>query len=189
MKKDPYDPARKQAEAFYGDYLNMKVDVSGLVIPAKPKGLWRLRFVAEGLTNNQLLSATRKHCKVWTAYQDDDLDTAILWNKRTTQQTYAVWLPDSIEPPKKYLGKSPNEADPEGLIGVTLLERMLDGFQYFMETKQHLDIRGGTFCTGSRDPDGSVPYVYWFPYDEWVYVCDVHPDDSVAGYGLRPAVA
>ena len=50
---------------------------------------------------------------------------------------------------------------PDGMIGETFLEWLVHGAVHFVETKQHLDEKGLTLCTGSRDASGDVPGVVW----------------------------
>ena len=77
-----------------------------------------------------------------------------------------------------------------GIIGVTLLERLVFGVKLFVEKKQHLDIKGVTYCTGSRSIHGRVPFVYFGPdADEVsVYSDSYCVDSSPPKYGLREAV-
>ncbi len=67
-----------------------------------------------------------------------------------------------VEPDQEFLGKSTKEADPEMKTGITLLERIIFEIKYFIETGNHLDIKGLTFCSGSRYSDGGVPGAIWY---------------------------
>lgn len=159
---DDYAEVRADWEGFYKKHFSIVVDFSGVTIPEKPAdGKWRLIFVLEGLTMNCTLAVIRKLFNVWV--YNEDLDAHVTTNTRTSaQKSYAVWVRSGDKPEVEYLGKSTRDADMEGKIGVTLLERLLLGFKYFTETKKHLDIKGVTFCTGSRAADGDVPGVDWF---------------------------
>ncbi len=184
-----YPKLRAQAEKFYRKFLSLKVDLSGILIPDKPKTPSRLRFRIEGRTHNMLLFYERKQYEVWTVYtREDDIDTAIIWNAPRPIGSYAFWVRDTIEPEKKYLCRPQLEADPQGIIGVNLYERRLDGFQYFTETGNHLDIKGATICTGSRDIYGSVPNVCWLSGSREVRVDSAHPLFVDSSYGLRSVV-
>lgn len=185
---DPYTDVRAEWEKFYLDHFKMVVDFSAVTIPEKPSdGSWRLIFIAQGLTMNATLAVMRAKFKVWT-YQDD-LDANVPTNTRTSAQSYAVWICDGMEPGEKYLGKSTRQADMDGKIGVTLLERLVFEVKVFMETKKHLDHKGATFCTGSRDSDGNVPAVCWRPADAWVDVFAYCVDCASPAGGLREAVS
>jgi hypothetical protein len=82
--------------------------------------------------------------------------------------------------------KSTSQVDPNGEIGIILLERMLLELMYYEQTGQHLDARGLTLCSGSRYLDGFVPSVY-LDGDE-VNVSGYGPDSVSNGYGVRSAV-
>lgn len=179
---------RTEWEEFYKDYFGLAVDFSTVSIPAKPVlGSWRLIFVPQGLTLNATIAAMRKHFKVWV--YTEDLDDDIPTNTRTSATAYAVWVQVSDEPDAEFLGKSTRTADMEGKIGVTLLERLLLGFKHFTETGKHLDIKGVTFCTGSRSTDGGVPGVCWRAGGREVSVCWYRVDGSSGPCGLRQAVS
>ena len=72
---------------------------------------------------------------------------------------------------------------------MTLLERLILEVKYFTETGKHLDVKGVTLCTGSRNSDGNVPYVDWFSDASEVCVGWYDVDDSGPMVGLRSAVS
>jgi hypothetical protein len=173
---------------FYRQHFNMIVDFSGVQIPEKPtEGSWRLLFIPVGLSMHTTLAVMRTKFKVWTYIED--LDASVTKNTRTSATSYAIWVRDGVEPDEKYLGKSTREADMDGNIGVTLLERLVFEVKFFVETGNHLDIKGVTFCTGSRNSDGNVPYVYFDPSTGEVCVSWCRVDDAGGAYGLRQAVS
>ena len=188
---DIYADIRAEWEKFYLDHWRLAVDFSDVHIPEKPvEGSWQLIFVAQGLTLNATLAVMRKvFSKVSTNVED--LDGNVPTNTRTSTRSYAVWVLDGVEPDEKYLGKSTRDADMEGSIGITFLERLVSGVKLFVEKKQHLDVKGVTLCTSSRSLYGCVPSVYWVPGDgavcvrtDWYSV-----DDSYPARGLRQAVS
>lgn len=148
---------RAEWEKFYKDHFSFIVDLSEVRIPEKPMGDWRLLFIPVGLTMNSVLEIMR--AKFHTLSYDDCLDTRAIVNTRTSAQSYSVWVRNGVEPDEKYLGKSMLLADPNGKIGMTLLERMIYEVKYFIETGKHLDEEGITICTGSRNSDGDIPDV------------------------------
>jgi hypothetical protein len=171
---DQFVEVRTGWEGFYLDHFGIIADFSSVVIPPKPaEGPWRLVFVAQGLTLNGVLAVMRKLFKVWTYTEYLDINVTV--NARTSTESYAVWVRDGVEPDEKYLGQSTRQADMGGKIGVTLLERMILEISYFLETGKHLDIKGITFCTGSRDSNGGEPNMYLNPFTGGVVVnaCDV----------------
>jgi hypothetical protein len=125
-----------------------------------------------------------KAFKCWR--YNDELDAKVPKNARDTKLSYAIWVRDGVEPDEKYLGKSTNQADPDMTIGQTLLERMIHEIVFFDETGNHLDIKGVTFCTGSRDSVGYVPCMNWYDGEVRVSWCGL--GSSGSGYGLREAV-
>lgn len=185
---DEFVGVRAEWEKFYLDRFGLVVDFSAVVIPPKPvEGDWRLIFIPAGLTLNATVAAMRKLFKVWVYFED--LDASVTFNARTTVQSYAIWVRAGVEPDEKYLGQSTRQADPDGKIGMTLLERLVLDVKHFVETEKHLDEKGVTFCTASRDAYGSVPHVYWFPADGKVNVDWYGLDNANPANGLREAVA
>lgn len=185
---DPWMEIGLEWGKFYLDHFGIVTDFSGVEIPEQPtNGMWRLIFVPEGLTLNATIVAMRKHFKVWV--YAEDLDSNVLTNTRNSATAYAVWVRVSDEPDAEFLGKSTQDADMEGKIGITLLERLLLGLKHFTETDKHLDIKGVTFCTGSRLAGGDVPGVYWDADFSEVGVGWCSVDYALVDYGLRQAVS
>lgn len=190
MDADPYAEQRMYWEAFYEKYLGLATDFGSVAIPEKPiDGKWRLIFILQGLTMNAVAEAYGKilvaHDPSWSIWKYvNDLDTAITRNIRTSATAYAIWVRDEQESDEEFRGRSTSQADPDQLIGVTVLERLVHGAVHFAETKQHLDSNGITLCSGSRDADGGVPCVGWIPDDRqvsvgWYYLDDVHQRGGV----------
>lgn len=192
---DPHSAQRAYWEKIFRDHYSLDADFSTAVIPERPtEGRWQLIGIAKGLTMNHAADVYKKiivahdsHSGFWK--YNDDLDAMVTKNVRTSSESYFVWVRDEIEPDREFLGKPTRDADPDQTIGVTLTERLVHGTVHFIETKQHLDEKGVTFCTGSRDADGSVPDVYWSPgcrkvYVDWYGVGSVSPRS-----GLRSAVS
>ncbi len=184
--KDPFVEEKEQWRKFYQKHFSLELNFAELIVPDKPaEGNWRLLIIAQGLTMNQVYDSMSKAFKCWR--YNDDLDAKVPKNARDTKTVYAIWVRDGVEPDEKYLGKSTNQADPNMTIGVTLLERMIHEIVYFDETGNHLDIKGVTFCTGSRHSVGIVPCVDWDDGRVRVHWCDLDGSDSDCG--LREAVS
>jgi len=156
---DEYANIREEWQKFYKTHFNWDVDFSRVIIPNRPDGNWRLLFIAKGMTMNKAFDCCKAIFKSWR--YSDDLDKTIPTNIRTSSDNYAVWVRDDIEPDIEYLGKSTRQADADMKIGITVLERIILEIKYFLETGNHLDIKGVTFCSGSRYSDGSVPCALW----------------------------
>lgn len=156
QSKNTYTEIREEWKKFYQFEFGMEIDLSGIVIPERPEGNYRLLFIEKDLTLNKVFDSWK--FPKWR--YNDDLDKAVPTNKRTTAESYAIWVLAGDEPDAEFLGKSTKQADPSMKIGMTLLERMIFESAYFTETGKHLDVKGVTFCSGSRDSDDYVPGVY-----------------------------
>lgn len=183
---DEYGDIRKQWEEFYKNQFGWDIDFSLVLIPARPEsGNWRLLFIAKGMTMNRAYEQASKLFKCWR--YTNDLDKAIPTNVRNANEHYAVWVRDGVEPDAEHLGKSTRQADPDMKIGITVLERIIFEIKYFLETGKHLDIKGITLCSGSRNSGGDVPGCCWFDDKFGVGWCSLDGSDS--DYGVRSAVS
>jgi hypothetical protein len=84
------------------------------------------------------------------------------------------------------VNKSANQLKQEQVKGITLVERLLLEFAYFLATDEHLD--GGksmTLCSGSRWSNGDVPSVRWLVRHRAVYVHRCNPDFARPSIGTR----
>ena len=181
---DKFKPLRLEWQKFYKKLFKLRADFSGVRIPEKPtQGSWRLIFIPAGLTLNVTLAAMRAKFQVWV--YTEDLDAVVTTNTRTSAQSYAIWVRDGVEPDTDFLGKSTRQADMDGKIGMTLLERMVFEVKFFVETGEHLDYKGVTLCTGSRDSGGDVPHLYFDPSFGKVRVDWYRVDGSNPTNGLR----
>lgn len=157
---DEFSDIREEWQKFYKMHFSWDVDFRGVIIPTMPTdGKWRLLFIAKGMTINKAFDQCKALFESWR--YSDDLDKAIPTNARNASDHYAVWVRDGAEPDTEYLGKSTQQTDPDMKIGITILERIIFEIKYFLETGNHLDIKGVTFCSGSRDSDGGVPCARW----------------------------
>jgi len=185
---ETYADVRAEWQRFYRDHFAVTIDFSDVEIPSKPEeSSWRLIFIPAGTSLNQTLAVMREKFQVWT--YAEDLDKEISTNTRTSAKSYAVWVQTGEEPDSKYLGKSTREADMDGKIGVTLLERLVFEVKFFTEMEKHLDYKGITFCTGSRYSDGRMPDVCFDPGKTQVWVGWFSVDYSDPSHGLREAVS
>ncbi|MEK7614448.1 MAG: hypothetical protein AAB428_02165 [Patescibacteria group bacterium] len=192
---DPHSAQRAYWEKIFSNHFGLGVDFSGVLVPNQPtEGKRRLIFIPQGLKMNHAAECYHKvltaHDPKWKLWKyTNDLDATVTTNTRTSAQSYAIWVRDEVEPDAAYLGKSTRVADPDGKIGVTLLERLVHGLVHFVETKKHLDEKGVTFCTGSRHAGGDVPRMYWDPRRAEVGVDWDGLGSSDPRRGLREAVS
>lgn len=192
---DEYAAQRAYWENFYQTHFGLVADFAEVSIPEKPvDGKWRLIFIPQGLTMNAAFEAYGKilvtHDTSWSMWKyANDLDAAITRNIRTSSVSHAIWVRDEQESDEEFRGRSTEQVDPDQLIGVTVLERLVHGMVHFMETKQHLDFNGITLCSGSRRADGGVPCVRWGPDSRQVKVNWCNRGDALQCGGVRRAVS
>ncbi|MDD3663136.1 MAG: hypothetical protein PHT84_04695 [Candidatus Pacebacteria bacterium] len=184
---DEFLSAREEWQNFYKEKFNWTVDFSTVIIPVMPtNGKWRLLFIPKGMTMNLAFKIGSGLFKSWE--YTDDLDVVVTKNIRNTENHYAIWVRDEVEPDQEFLGKSTRQADPDMKIGITLLERIIFEIKYFTETGNHLDVKGLTFCSGSRHAYGLVPDAC-LSSSGWFHVIWRSIDNSDDKYGIRSAVS
>lgn len=153
---DEFFEVRTEWQNFYKEKFNWTVDFSSVIIPTMPtNGKWRLLFIPKGMTMNLAFKIASGLFTSWR--YNDDLDAVVTKNIRNTESHYVIWVRNEVEPDQEFLGKSTRQADPDMKIGITLLERIIFEIKYFTETGNHLDVKGITFCSGSRNASGGVP--------------------------------
>lgn len=137
------------------------------------------------LKTSEILQLMKSRFAVHCFYTNEQLDEQFPKPNKPAERSFL----DSPEPDSETLGLSTREAEEKGFLnGITLRERMLLEIDYFDRTNNHLDVKGITFCSGSRDSDGSVPSVDWSSGDQEVDVDWYYVDNSHAKCGLRSAV-
>lgn len=174
VKGSLYDQQLLKWQDFYREFFGKEVDISKIAIPEKKADFTRLVVIAEGLTLNQVFKVCQSNFPCWK--YTDDLDESVTQNDRTSDQTYAIWVRDTVEADEKFKNMSANDLKAKGIKGITLLERMILELGYFKETGKHLDIENITLCSGSRDSGGSVLFARWHGDEFYVDWC--HPDNS-----------
>ena len=168
----PYFDLIARWKARYQD-AGLEVDFSGLVIPKKPEGFYRM--IVNATTPQGAYDLCQKKFKCWK-YVNASLDEAIVHEDRSAKNgAYAIWVEDSQEPSEKLKNQSANSIKELGISTETLTERLLHGYDYYLETGKHLDIKNQTYCTGSRYTDGGVPYVGWSGFHGRMYVYWAYP--------------
>lgn len=186
ISEDEYLAEREDWKKFYKDQFNWDIDFSQVIIPNKPEsGSWRLIFIPKGMTMNLAFDKASNIFRTWK--YKEDLDKAIMSNIRNTQNSYAIWVKDCAEPEAEFIGKSTKQADFYMKLGITLLEGIILEIKYFLETGKHLNIKGITFCSGSRLSDGGVPGVFWNLGEFGMGWYDL--GSSRSGCGIRLAVS
>ena len=87
------------------------------------EGRWVIP-VAQGLTCDMVYAVYNFPKWKWTDSIDAELDMS-REARKASEGSYLVYVANGIEPDAQYLGKSTTQVDPNGAIGMTLLERML----------------------------------------------------------------
>lgn len=147
---------------FYHTYFGLTTDLSGIRIPAKKDGFDRLIVVAKGMSINLVYETGKKNFGSWKWCGDEDLESQMQESERgLVKESYAFWVRDNQEADEdlknwsaQMIANSKEKIDTENL-----LERLLHGFKYWSETRNHLDISTITLCASSRCVDGYVPFV------------------------------
>lgn len=133
---------------------------------------------------SELLEMCRAKFPVNSYYNDDRLDKDFPAPKEATTRYFLK----EQEPDKETLGLSINQAETKGFTnGITIRERILLELAYFEETGKHLDVKGLTFCSGSRNSDGNVPAADWGGDEFGLSWYDL--GDSFGACGIRSAVS
>ena len=162
------DPTLAAWQSFYHDYLGLDVDLSAVVIPPHQPGFDQVIVVPQGLTLNQVVAAMRNHFSVYPYVNDLDRDVPI--NERDPKAgSYAIRVRNRVEADEELKNLSADQVKQLGLTTLTLLERLVYELKYYSETQSHLDISSVTRCDGSRRSGCSVPCVYWFDDELFVY--------------------
>ncbi|MES2023297.1 MAG: hypothetical protein V4439_01310 [Patescibacteria group bacterium] len=176
----------KDWNSVYKEIFDTEADFSKVYIPPIPiMGKWRLLFILKAIKMGfsyqvcQKLFEIRSYC--------DDLDKDISINSRSPVESYAIWVRDEPSPTQEFLGKT-IAVDPKMGKGITLLERIIFEIKYFTETGQHLDVKGQTFCSGSRNASGFFPTVDLNNQSE-VDIFWHAPDFFYQGFGIREVVS
>jgi len=169
---------------FYKKYFDIDIDLSNVKIPVPKLGFTRCIIIIPSITPNMVVAKMKELFTVWT--YTDDLDKAVTKNDREAKdKPYAIWVKDGLETEKDYRNMSSETIAKKNILGETLLERLIHGFEYYDKTKKHLDYKDITLCSGSRDSDGSVLHVCFDPSHDEVSVSWCSTDYSGDDLGVR----
>ncbi len=143
---------------FYKKYFGIVADFSTIRIPAKVVGFDRLIIVAEGLSINQVYETGKKNFGSWKWCSGDIESNMRVEERGSVKVSYAIWVRNGQEADEDLKNLSAEMVDrPQDTEN--LLERLIHGFKFWSETKEHLDIETVTLCASSRYADGGVPGV------------------------------
>lgn len=134
----------------------IELDFASVRIPKQRRGFARLIVVAKGITLDRICSVMGK---LGFAPVGANLD-GIVSDRTAENGSYAIWVRDRQEADEEMKYLSAKDLKERGISGVTIEEHFLHEIAYFfVEFGNHLDVEDATLCSGSRSPDGGVPYV------------------------------
>ena len=172
-------------QVFFAKYFGKGINLEKVVIPNHQHGFDRILVVPQGTTLNQVIKVCKKHFSVYCYY--DDLDAEVTHSDRDAKDRhYAIRIRDRVEADEEFQSRSANQLKDEGVVTMTLMERLILELKYYDETGKHLDVKNVTLCAGSRNSDGDVPYVYW--HDGKLYVYWYYPRSASSRLRARAVV-
>jgi hypothetical protein len=117
--------------------------------------------ILKNVTCDKVIAAFRE-ININVSLCASDLDSSVTENDRNHNNgSYIVSFASNVEADENLKNLSANKLAEQGVKGITLLERLVLGFGYFLTTGKHLDEKNVTLCIGSRRSDGGVPGVNW----------------------------
>jgi hypothetical protein len=170
------DKQLREWESLYKVLSGRELDFSNLKIPQHREGFDRLIVVAQDITIQQVFDECAKKFSATpcqTSYIFNETLDATWFNPRDRNASkghYAIWARDSI-----YADLRWRNINVVSLWGINahyenLLERLLHGYKYHLETGKHLDTLGGhstTLCPSSishaedSTMNGCIAGVFW----------------------------
>ena len=155
--------------------------------PENPN-LWVVPMV-QGITCNRVVEAFRREeVQVYTCA--NDLDATMKHHDRDAKNgRYIIGFLRAVEADEENKNKSANTLASMNHKGITLPERLVLGFGYYVATNEHLDMTNITLCSGSRHSDGNVPRVYWRSAFRSVCVGWCNPDRCIGSIRSRSVIS
>ncbi len=134
--------------------------IEKIVLPTKKPGqedFDKLLFTYGGLTYANILEICSNHFPCLNMISP----CRLISYRNPDYGTYAKWIRKTKEVDKIHRGKSARMLGEEGVRGISLIGRMVQELEYFLETGgEHLDIKTQTICSGTYcASDGRVPVV------------------------------
>lgn len=176
-------------EEFYSEYFKVSIDLKGVAIPEKPKHLrrfnLRLLIIVPAISVDRVMKQMNKHFPIKMEVSGEK---GKMSNVHDRHECYAIWVIDTREPLKEFIGKSAKWASENKFVGETFQEHLLHDFKYWVENKKHLDNKTMTICCGSRLANGLIPIVNCRKNDkneEEILVTQNNEEANYPVYGLR----
>ncbi len=126
-----------------------------------------ITIVDDGKKRTSELIAELRKINPVSVYHESEVDKEFPAPSKATSRKFLL----TQEADEDLKNMSANDLDREGVIGITLRERLLYELGYFEKTGQYLDEKTITLCAGSRYSDGYVPgvdrssgkiFIYWY---------------------------
>ena len=154
----------KEWDDFYSSVFDINFDkkrLKGFLLPRPRLDYKELMLIPEGLTLGEAFDVCTEYFPIYTQY--NNLDEQVCNNDRDCQFAYAIRFNESQEPHDKAIRLlSPVKLRRNHCLSMTLLERLIYGLKFFIDTGSHLDLKNITVCAGSRDSCGEVPFIYTY---------------------------
>lgn len=149
---------------FYQRALGRKLVFSGISIPKKPAGKWRLLIVPS--VSLEEFRSKKKKKPVFKFCTKQSLDEIIVQNERTAQLgAYALWVKPEMSADDDLRNISADEIRASRVVAtMTSLEAIVYTLKVLDETEEGKKncLRLSILCSGSRYIDGTVPRVDCF---------------------------
>jgi len=171
---------------FYKTHFDINLDVAEVNVPEHHSDFDRLIIIAKGVSLNHVYEVMKKKFTSWK-WCVGDLESHMQESERgCTLVSYAIWVRDSGEVDENLRNIPVNGTEcPEDTE--TLLERLLHGFKYWVETGTHLDVKTYTWCPSSRHVDGTIPRVFRSGNGA-VGIDKSYPEDEITLVGARRVI-
>ena len=154
----------KEWTSFYSSVLDVHFDrerLKGFLLPRPRLDYEAVMLIPKELTLGEVFDACIEYFPIHTQYKD--LNEQVINNERESQFAYAIRFSEGQEPPDKEARLlSPVKLRENHRLSMTLLERLIYGLKFFIDTGNHLDVENITVCAGSRDNCDQVPYIYTY---------------------------
>lgn len=144
-------------------YLGWEINPSGLAVPALCGDFNWLIVVPQGITTNKAYDINSK--LFWCWREMDDLEGDSKNDRDASKGPYVIRVRDHIESADEFRQQSEREHQEKRNQPITLTERQILETAVFLATGQHLDVRLGTSCAGTRYP-GTFG-IFYVPDCDW----------------------
>jgi signal peptidase I len=145
----------------YDNWFDEVVDFSDVIIPRiyNPKEHFGV-IVSANTSIIKVIKTVEKRLNMHV-YLGACQDKVIKNHNRPLNKNYVVIFENNIASDRWYMDLSANDLEKRGVVGITLLERLLLEILYYQKTFNHLEGETSTLCAGSRNADNNTFNVFW----------------------------